>query len=274
MKRRRKAAFNGMSFTRAGNHLTFSEVEDGVPKLLDGEAAKMLSNIIQDFRAAVKCAYFAAYHVTPAVRKKKKKTRSASNTADSIDLTEFHAVLIAFRQYIEIAVIFEEVDQGHTHDHLLSYTECKRSLPLLEKHGITEENMAAKFRDNWSGEMNFKTFSDWCVRATLHSHLTSVHLALDSDGEIDSKDAALALEKAVGIEAQTDEEQTKTKAIALFMQWDSDNSGYIDELEFVTVLQSLNDVFLPEQVHTLFSAADTSKDGKLQYKEFLSWLFK
>jgi Ca2+-binding EF-hand superfamily protein len=60
---------------------------------------------------------------------------------------------------------------------------------------------------------------------------------------------------------------------ALFEKWDKDGNGKISRAEMKQVLKELTDDFTEEQIDALFDAADSDKDGALDYQEFLDFLW-
>jgi len=67
----------------------------------------------------------------------------------------------------------------------------------------------------------------------------------------------------------------QTSVMDVFMEWDSDSSGIITEAEFSGILMQLDPAaFHSAQIKKLFEAFDTRKDGKIDYREFINWLFK
>jgi ankyrin repeat protein len=61
---------------------------------------------------------------------------------------------------------------------------------------------------------------------------------------------------------------------SLFRQFDQNNDGTIERDELVAVLQNLDkETWTSERIDELIIAADTNKDGKIQFDEFLRWIF-
>jgi len=265
---RRKEIFKEMD--PSGNmKLSITECMAGIPHLMEGDIVPIL-----DFRQAIKCAFACARDLEPS--KKKKARRNAVDT--SVDPTEFHALLVAFRQYLELAVLFQATDKDG--NALLNYHEAKPALPLLEKWGLSQKQVRAKFPDEWEQVLKFDDFADWCISSAFRGGL---NLALDdSDNEeVQMAAAAAVMTDAAGCtfgDAKAgktlEEAQNERKVREAFSAWDTDHSGTISEEEVAVVLMKLNDKFSREDITALFKAADGNKDGVVDYEEFTQWLFK
>jgi len=249
--------------------LSITECMAGLPGLLDGGIVP-----ITDMRPAIKCAFACARDLEP--HKKKKGRRDAPDT--SVDPTEFHALLCAFRQYLELAVIFEGIDEDKSK--LLNYHQCKAALPLLGRWGLTAKQVKDKFPDEWTQTMKFEEFAGWCISTCFRGGL---HLVLDdSDNEeVQTFAAAALMNDAAGCSfgdsragSVLEEAQNMRKVREAFGEWDTDQSGKISLDEVSIVLMRLNPEFDREAITGIFKTADLDKDGQLNYDEFASWLFK
>jgi len=287
----RKAAFARMDPSGNGK-LSLTELQSGLPNLIDddnrraaGEAATSLVPMIKDFRPAIKCAFQVARDLAPKKRKRGRRggRRGAADT--NIDPTEFHAVLIAFREYLELFVVFKELDDGFSEDNYLSYKECEKGLDMLAAWDIDRSDLKLRFKgDQWAGTMKFAQFADWCL---LHSG-RCLNLELDeSDSEVVQVErAAYEVREAAGCEEGNDlygkeleDEQNKRKVMEVFNEWDTDQNGTISLEELSAVLSALNPDWTQDQIDRIFAAADTTgegggPDGKLNRDEFFAWLFK
>jgi hypothetical protein len=58
-----------------------------------------------------------------------------------------------------------------------------------------------------------------------------------------------------------------------FQKWDKDGNGTIDRAELTSVLKLIKVDFSEEEIEILMTAADKNKDGVINYKEFIAWLF-
>jgi len=59
-----------------------------------------------------------------------------------------------------------------------------------------------------------------------------------------------------------------------FQKWDKDGSGTIDRAELTSVLKLIKEDFSEDEIEILMTAADKNKDGVINYKEFIAWLFQ
>ena len=69
-----------------------------------GAAAQSIIPGIRDTRPAVKSAFLAARDLAPSVKKKK------SRQDDNVDRREFHALLVYLRYYLELQILFQDLD--------------------------------------------------------------------------------------------------------------------------------------------------------------------
>merc|ERR1719444_172736 len=106
----------------------------------------------------------------------------------NIDRNEFHAFLVAFRHYLEVAYVFEELDSSQ--DRRLSYREAKRGMDLFEKWTIESSEVRRQFpADEFEDALEFPKFAEWIVRRRVGS----LELPLnDSDADEVVKEAAAA----------------------------------------------------------------------------------
>mmetsp|Transcript_67785 Transcript_67785/g.201664 ORF Transcript_67785/g.201664 Transcript_67785/m.201664 type:complete len:281 (-) Transcript_67785:80-922(-) len=239
--------------------ITISEAQNGLPHLLErkdrktGERAQYLVPI-RDLRPAVKSAFAVARKVAPA-RGKTRKQRMSDDTC--VDRREFHALLVAFRAYLELIVLFTEVDQDHTLG-LLNWKECQKALPLLEKWNIREDQARNKFPDDWTPSMDFQTFAEWCITRRFGE----LELVLDEN------DA----EESIKYEAGSG--SSIMQMLKAFQEWDVDGSGTISAEELAEVLMALDPEFTQDDAMKLFEAADMNQDGSIDYTEFMQWVTK
>mmetsp|Transcript_62565 Transcript_62565/g.182934 ORF Transcript_62565/g.182934 Transcript_62565/m.182934 type:complete len:283 (-) Transcript_62565:109-957(-) len=242
----------------SGNHyITITEAQNGLPALLErhdrktGTAAQYLVPI-RDLKPAVKLSFMVARKVAPAIG----KTRKARSTHDTcVDRREFHALLVAFRAYLELLVAFAQIDSDHVIG-WLNWKECQKALPLLEKWNITESQARRKFPDDWTPAMEFPDFAEWCLQRRCG------HLEL----ELDENDAeeTIKYEASSGLFAM----------LQAFKDWDVDGSGTISAEELADVLISLDPEFTKDDAMKLFAAADMNNDGNIDYMEFTQWITK
>merc|ERR1712048_434087 len=84
--------------------------------------------------------------------------------------------------------------------------------------------------------------------------------------------SAGVLRKAIGLGSGSNEDIRQVQGI--FEEWDVNGDGVISERELSQVLQRLQPSLTRQDVHQMFVAADVNRDGRVDYQEFLSWLFR
>jgi len=241
---------------RSGNgFLTMSEVGNGLPALLESRGQRMRGSRatylvpISDFRPAVKCAFAVAHKIAPAEGNRKAKEDHRS----CVDRREFHALLLAFKTYIELNVLFEYIDQDE--NRRLNWKECQKALPLLEEWNISEAQARRRFPDDWKATVDFHAFANWCITRRFGTW----------ELQLDCIDAEETLRDEAGNGAIS-------ALLKAFYAWDSDGSGTISAEELADVLMDLDDTFTKEQAMNLFEIADVNNDGEIDYVEFASWV--
>mmetsp|Transcript_62573 Transcript_62573/g.182963 ORF Transcript_62573/g.182963 Transcript_62573/m.182963 type:complete len:281 (+) Transcript_62573:63-905(+) len=257
-KAERDALFAGIDTSNNG-FITLSEANGGIPPMLECREARKRGEVsrylvpIKDFRPAIKAAFLLAKKVAPPTGTSRRQ-RSTHDTC--VDRREFHALLVAFRTYIELSVLFQALDQDDYRG-WLNWKECSKALPLLEKWGISEKQAKSKFPDDWTPHMGFAAFANWCITCRFG------HLEL----ELDTVDAEASLKDAAG-------DGDILAMVKAFHDWDIDGSGTISADELADVLVSLDPSFTRDDALKLFEAADANKDGNVDYLEFTNWVTK
>jgi len=260
--------------TNGNGYLTLTEIQGGLPLLLERDAKRKIggrTKVVMPIclKPAIKCAFNAARFLAveekqtkPKLKRKKTKALAAKGLAkrDLVDLREFHAMLVAFKYYLELDVMFSKLDS--TDDRILSWKEVNKPacLGLLEQWNITPEMARPKFLDDeWAPSLKFEDFAEWCIVRRFGSF--TIPLVLDeNDPEETMKDAAGGDASAIG------------KVLKAFEEWDEDGSGTISEEELTRVMQKLDPKFTEAMAASLFAAADANQDGKVDYIEFVHWL--
>jgi len=241
----RKALFDIWDPNNSGT-LTLTEVNGGLPTLVTG----LVKN--RKFAAAIKCAFKLARDVAPAAGGKNSK--AAKEAGDLIDRAEFHALLVAFRHYLELDILFDSIDKDGSR--MVCWKEFEPLLPKLESWNLgTKAVIKKKFPDEWTESLKFEDFADWCINRKFHG------LALS----LDENDAFETLKEDVG-------GGDAGSLLKAFEKWDGDGSGCISEEELYNVLNQLDETFTKEMGTELFAAADINKDGKIDYAEFSKWI--
>eukprot|EP00928_Gymnodinium_smaydae_P088159 TRINITY_DN72292_c0_g1_i1.p1 TRINITY_DN72292_c0_g1~~TRINITY_DN72292_c0_g1_i1.p1 ORF type:complete len:305 (-),score=74.11 TRINITY_DN72292_c0_g1_i1:163-1077(-) len=276
----RKAAFKKMDPSGNGK-LSLTEVQGAILGYLDddscraaGEKNKYLVPL-RDFKGPIKKCFTIARDLAPT-RKSRSQRRGQTDT--NIDKNEFHPFLIAFRQYLEMALVFEQLDGSG--DGKLCFVEAEKGKALFESWDITISDVRKLFpSDKYAEEVDYTHFADWLVK----KRVGDLNLALDdSDAEEVVKEQAAhdvraAEEMSFGdgkLGRDLEMAQNQRKVTEAFSKWDSDHSGGITEAEMAEVLMTLNPNFSKEDVTKVFKAADKNQDSVIDYSEFVAWLFK
>lgn len=264
----RKKVFSTMDSSKNGL-LTLTEVTGGISGIMGKDLIKDF-----DYRPAVKCAFACAQDLAPS---KKKATRRGAKDSN-IDIKEFHALILAFRKYCELAVLFKTLDKSG--DARLSFKECEGSIPLLESWGFTKKEVRAKFPDEWTDCMKFDDFADWCI---LKSFGNVEYKLDDSDNEdviiqaaaAEFRDAGgIVLDATTTASAKTLQEAQNARIVREeFTKYDKNGDGTISLEELSDVLKAINPKYTDDKIKMLFDAADFNKDGNIDHEEFCKWLF-
>jgi hypothetical protein len=65
------------------------------------------------------------------------------------------------------------------------------------------------------------------------------------------------------------------RVLAIFIKFDTNGNGFIERSELISALFALDAYFWTEvKVDAMLKAADSNKDGMLDYEELLTWIFK
>jgi hypothetical protein len=194
----------------------------------------------------------------------------------TVDRREFHAFLVSFKYYLELAELFENMDGAFTDDQKLSCRECLRGKDKLAEWGLSEELVKERFKevDVWIPLLKFDEFVDW-VMAFRWEHIT---LGLDDsdDEEVQYLRLKSDIHKEVDLPFQDlghESDLNKMKLKEVFAKWDTDNSGGLDEEEMATLISTLNPALTKDLARRLFDVADANKDGVIDYDEFINYLF-
>lgn len=170
-RKARRALFEKLDWNHNGS-LSLTEAQSSVPALLaaprgfrrSASAAPPMVPLT-DLKPAINGAFRAAQVLLP-------------QTEGSATLTPhaFHAFLVSFRYYLELHVLFEDVDQSN--DGMVGYRECMKAVTLLNDFGIEARDIKAKFpkRDH-SSDIRFDDFVAWI----LGYHVGTLDLCLDVD---------------------------------------------------------------------------------------------
>lgn len=305
-KARRKALFDRLDPTQNGL-LSLFEAQSGLPPLLNvkpktkpGAVAYQGPGIplvpITDWKPVIKQAFEAAQDITEKAKagpdglararsKAKPKAKAKGEAKEKmVDRKEFHALLVAFRMYLELQVLFDSLDvvgakagSEHGGDRLLTLPECEAQLPLLSKWGFTRRRLQDIFLA--SRGLRYEEFASICIKR--RTFVLGLDLGLDdaeeSDvaaerrknapaGQVICRDSIAVRGEVLG--------QKQERVKDLFKDWDGDGSGCISEEELTLLLQKLNPSITQADAKNMFVACDQNSDGRVDYNEFLTWIFQ
>jgi calmodulin len=249
--------------------LSLQQLEKGVQDLFKSE----IGEDIEEVRTAVNYAWKAARKVAPSTKK---------GGAKRVDFKEFHAFIMAFRYYLELAELFDHLDALHEEDQKLSLRDCKQGLEKLEVWGVSSAMLDEEFKDVefWTPKWKFPDFAKFCVGKRWSQ--MELELELDSDDEeVLVEEGKASLQDAADIADLRDRrrregeelKEDRKQVLDMFAQWDSHQSGKISEAELARVIQTLNPDITAEACKTMFEEADVNNDGSIDYEEFCLWLF-
>jgi len=265
----RKEIFDKMDGNNNG-HLTMTECLAGLPALMeDKNSNKRRGNRdeghylvpLKDLRPAATAAFKMAREVAPPNASSSKARKDNL----CVDRREFHALLTAFKLYIELQVLFEKIDGsgvGGSDDRRLSWKEIQPHVDLLESWKITAKAAKGKFKDDWTPCMEFDDFSEWAIMTAFREDPLILELD-ENDPEETLRDAARSKGGRSG---------DIGAVVNAFKEWDSDESGCISKEELSAVLLKLDETFTQEMADKLFELADVNQDGKIDYVEFSNWV--
>mmetsp|Transcript_55139 Transcript_55139/g.160907 ORF Transcript_55139/g.160907 Transcript_55139/m.160907 type:complete len:461 (-) Transcript_55139:83-1465(-) len=227
-------------FDPNGNgYLSLAEVDKGIRDVLQVDE-------IFNAKPAIMRAFQAAKNYLPV--------DSGTPGEDYVQRREFRIFLQFLRHYFELWVMFESIDSEQ--DRRINLEEFSAAIPQLAKWGVlieegSEETVFNQIDSNDGGQVLFIEFCDWAIKQKL-----------DLGEEADDGDAPQL--------NMTVEEKIKDT----FGQYDIDGNGVISAEELNSVLTSLNPDLKPMEIDQILASADCNKDGVVDYKEFVDWLFK
>lgn len=137
-------------FDVSGNgSLSLSEIELGIKSYVGEEVFMM--------KRAIKMAF-------------KMSRGSDPNDKDSlaVELPEFRELLLNMRIYMELYVMFDELDESN--DHRIEFSEFCQGLEKIKKWGLEVEDPEAEFKkidDNGGGYILFDEFCAWALEKDL-----------------------------------------------------------------------------------------------------------
>lgn len=225
--------------------LTLAEVRDGVRDVLELDQ-------FCDATPAIQCAFIAANRF----RGESQPAGAAGSGIDLVEKKEFRLLLQCLFSCFELWVMFDQVDSKG--DGKMSFDEFDKALPNLEPWGVTVETSAAQttfsqIDGSSDGKVAFCEFCTWALQTKL---------------------------KNAGYESTENDEQVlkelvvQDRILVDLKQYDKEQDGYITTDDLKTVMSKLDESVMTEgTVDAIMKAGDATKDGKVNYKDFLGWLF-
>lgn len=235
---KRSELFDSMD-PNGNGYLSLAEVDRGIQDVLRLEE-------VFNAKPAILRAFQAAKNYIP--------TDAGTPGEDYVQRREFRIFLEFLRHYFELWVMFEGIDSEM--DRRLNLDEFTAALPSLASWGvlIEEEKAPEVFGEidvNNGGQVLFAEFCEWAIRQRLDL------------GEEKGDGDCIQL-------SQTVEE----RCMGIFQNFDADGSGTITKEELFAVLSSLNNQVKEAELDQIMGIADLNKDGAVDYKEFINWVFK
>mmetsp|Transcript_73088 Transcript_73088/g.174150 ORF Transcript_73088/g.174150 Transcript_73088/m.174150 type:complete len:748 (+) Transcript_73088:139-2382(+) len=175
-------------------------------------------------------------------------------------------------QVMHVKMMTIRSDMGAHHD----YAQFRGAVELLEQYGINWQEMAATMQeeDESAASKGGKKKDDATKRDA--SKTESAELAKQAarikelEAEVKKKDARIAeLEGQLTVAQEGPESHVRNK----FKQWDKNGDGVISQEELTEVMKSLGGLFSEEEMEALFAFIDKDKNGKVDYNEFVTWVF-
>lgn len=270
----RKEAFESWNTAGAkgkGASLSITELRDGV----QSSFGENIGADIEEVAKAVDCSWKVSRNLAPSKKK---------SGAKRVDLKEFHAFIIAFRCYLELAELFEYIDHKQEDDQMLSLRECHKGMKQLAKWGVGEDQLREVFVDK-SGNLlepevpkwKFVDFAKFCTERRW-SEMT-LDLELDTDDEdVELDTAKVALQEAAGLNAERRRQgqellENRKSVMAAFKRWDLNYDGKISEDELVQALTEVDPNMSGDVARRIAMLADANEDGAVDYEEFCLWVF-
>mmetsp|Transcript_64123 Transcript_64123/g.119225 ORF Transcript_64123/g.119225 Transcript_64123/m.119225 type:complete len:776 (-) Transcript_64123:71-2398(-) len=173
-------------------------------------------------------------------------------------------------QVMHVKMMTIRSDMGAHHD----YAQFRGAVELLEQYGINWQEMAAEMEKEAGskGSSSPSAAPDKSAGAPDGSAEVAKQAARIKELEevVRKKDERIAeLEGQLQAARDGPESHVRKK----FQQWDKNGDGIISQEELVEVMQSLGGQFSEEETKALFNHIDKDKDGKVDYNEFVSWVF-
>ncbi|PRP73129.1 calcium-dependent protein kinase 21 [Planoprotostelium fungivorum] len=134
-----------------------------------------------------------------------------------------------------------------------------------------------------SGALNYQEFHDMCYEMGYYLSETELKTAIklidsDSNGTVEYKEFLewWRTENRFGKMKLTDEQlQLLNLASNYFRHFDTDKSGSLDKKEFIGLHKDLVRLkYTNKPVDKVMEEIDLSRDGKIQFNEYIDWLVR
>jgi len=219
-------------------YLSLAEVDNGLQDILQIKE-------IFDAKPAILRAFQAAKNYLPA--------NAGTPDRDYVQRKEFRILLQFLRHYFELWIMFDSLDTGE--DRHINLGEFQNAIPKLADWGVLVEESKAedlfnKIDNNDGGQVLFAEFCTWAIKQKLDLGEE------DNDGEMPEL-------------SMTVEERIKNT----FSRYDVDGNGVITPDELQSLFSALDPDLNENEVKQIIAVSDANKDGVIDFKEFVDWLF-
>jgi len=141
-------------------------------------------------------------------------------------------------------------DMGAHHD----YAQFRGAAELLESQGV-----------DWMEEVKKSGPHDMDPAERIVQLETALRAKDRRIAELEAKMAALT--------RKGPDDGILNQIQSAFRAWDTDNNGQIEKEELANLFKTLGRDFTDKEYEELFAVADTNSDGKINYEEFVAWMF-
>jgi Ca2+-binding EF-hand superfamily protein len=233
----RSELFNLMD-PNGNGYLSLAEVDKGLRDILQIDE-------IFDAKPAIMRAFQAAKNYMPS--------NAGTPGADYVQRKEFRILLQFLRHYFELWVMFEALDTGE--DRRVNFEEFQAAIPKLAEWGVyvaegEAEDTFNKIDSNDGGQILFAEFCSWAIKHKLDLG--------EEDNNGDSPELSMTVEE---------------KIKASFERYDTDGNGVITPDELSSLFSALDPDLNENEVKQIVAVSDANKDGVIDFKEFVDWLF-
>eukprot|EP00929_Paragymnodinium_shiwhaense_P019982 TRINITY_DN1345_c0_g1_i1.p1 TRINITY_DN1345_c0_g1~~TRINITY_DN1345_c0_g1_i1.p1 ORF type:complete len:358 (+),score=119.14 TRINITY_DN1345_c0_g1_i1:86-1159(+) len=243
--------------------LNLKEITANMPDFVRHE----VGHDIEDLKGCIKRAYEASRRIYSP----KKKGKKAADKV--IDRTEFHAFVQAFRDILQVAELFEQLDVGCEDDQMLSHRECLKGMVHFMAWNVDEAKLAQLFQGEkmWTPKVKFADFADFLIE----NRWSQLSLKLDDDEneEVLAAKVAHELRDEQCVDRKGDSYHVaKGKIMKIFKEWDADGDGEISQEELTNVLTALDPKITAEAAAKMFELSDSDNNGVVDIEEFVKWM--